>query len=380
MNQNFSYWENQTFFNRIDVCIVGSGIVGLFTALEIKRKRPDFKVVVLERGFLPDGASTKNAGFCCFGSLSELLDDLNRFTIEESVELVKMRFEGLKKLRKELGDEAIGYDACGGFELFSENDREIFDKCADNIGKYNRLFKEAIGEEVYKIDNDAGSRNQLSSNIKYVIINKYEGSIDTGKMISALLKLVQLNDIIILNNIEIKDYLDNGNEVVLKTGKIDLKTKKVIFTTNGFAKQLLPELDVVPARAQVLVTSPIEGLKLKGTFHYDRGYNYFRNIDGRVLLGGGRNLDFETETTTEMSTTRLIQDYLENMLRDLIIPDKKFTIDYRWSGIMGVGSIKKPIIKMVKPNVYVAVRMGGMGVAIGSKVGELAAEMVNKDC
>jgi glycine/D-amino acid oxidase-like deaminating enzyme len=48
-----------------------------------------------------------------------------------------------------------------------------------------------------------------------------------------------------------------------------------------------------PARAQVLITKPIDSLKIKGTFHMDRGYYYFRNIDNRVLIGGGRNLDLK---------------------------------------------------------------------------------------
>ena len=48
-----------------------------------------------------------------------------------------------------------------------------------------------------------------------------------------------------------------------------------------------------------------------------------------------------------------------------------------WSGILGIGDQKKPIIERVSPNVVVAVRMGGMGVAIGSLVGEEAAALVD---
>ena len=54
-----------------------------------------------------------------------------------------------------------------------------------------------------------------------------------------------------------------------------------------------------PARAQVLITKPIKNLQIKGTFHLDKGYYYFRNIDNRILFGGGRNLDFKTEETSE---------------------------------------------------------------------------------
>src|SRR6185312_8405304 len=75
---SFSYWERTAFVDHADVIIIGSGIVGLSAALHLKRQRPDLKVTVLERGFLPSGASTKNAGFACFGSLSEQLSYLKR--------------------------------------------------------------------------------------------------------------------------------------------------------------------------------------------------------------------------------------------------------------------------------------------------------------
>ncbi len=58
-------------------------------------------------------------------------------------------------------------------------------------------------------------------------------------------------------------------------------------------------------------------------------------------MGGGRNLDFKTEETIELNQTALIQNKLESLLKTIILPDIPFEIDYRWSGIMGVGNQKK---------------------------------------
>lgn len=379
MKQNFSYWERKIFFEDVDITIVGAGIVGLFTALEIKRLHPNLKVIVLERGVFPNGASTKNAGFSCFGSLSELLDDLNHFSFKESIELVKLRVDGLNKLRQTLGDENIGYHPCGGFELFTEKENLIFEKCANKIEEYNKILENIVGKETYEITNKEINNFGFSPMVKNIIKNKYEGSIDTGKLYVALNKLVNSRGIYCINNFNLNEYYQNENGVEIKSDLISFSTKKIVFTTNGFTPQLLPHLDVKPARAQVLVTSKIPNLKLNGTFHHNQGYNYFRNIDGRILLGGGRNLNFEGETNSEMEITNEIQNYLETLLKEVILPNQEFTIDYRWSGIMGVGAIKKPIIEKIDENIYCAVRMGGMGVAIGSKIGELAAEMVSKD-
>ena len=60
----FSYWEQQSFTS-YDYVIIGSGIVGLSTAIELKEKFPGATVLILERGLLPTGASSRNAGFAC---------------------------------------------------------------------------------------------------------------------------------------------------------------------------------------------------------------------------------------------------------------------------------------------------------------------------
>ena len=146
--------------------------------------------------------------------------------------------------------------------------------------------------------------------------------------------------------------------------------------TNGFARQLLPQLQVEPARNQVLITQPIDNLSVKGCFHYDRGYFYFRNIDNRILLGGGRNLAKEAEATAAFGLTTFIQDALVKLLETVILPQQNVQVAQFWSGIMGVADVKKPIVQNTSENVTVSVRMGGMGVAIGSLVGEEGAEKV----
>ncbi len=72
---NLSYWEHKTWLSNIDYTIIGSGIVGLSCALQLRKNHPKSKVLVLEKGVPPQGASTKNAGFACFGNISEILAD-----------------------------------------------------------------------------------------------------------------------------------------------------------------------------------------------------------------------------------------------------------------------------------------------------------------
>jgi glycine/D-amino acid oxidase-like deaminating enzyme len=127
---------------------------------------------------------------------------------------------------------------------------------------------------------------------------------------------------------------------------------------------LSPNAEVYAARGQIIVTSPIEGLKMKGTFHYDEGFYYFRNVNNRVLLGGARNKAFESETTTELSTSPAIQNELERFLVTHLLHGKRFTIDYRWSGIMSFTKDKQPVIDKISKRVTAMIACNGMGVAL----------------
>ncbi len=369
---NFSYWELKNWFTAVDYTIVGSGIVGLHCALTLREKYPESKILVLEKGILPQGASTKNAGFACFGSISEILDDLKSHSEEEVIQLIQKRWEGLQLLRKNLSDEAIDFKPYGGYELFLKEDESNYIECLQKMPFINEVLKPIFRNEVFTKEVD---RFDFKGIQEYLIFNPFEAQIDTGKMMDALLKKAIANNILILNQVEVIAFQDKTNTVEVAFNDFKFTTNKLLFATNGFAGQITNN-QVKPARAQVLITEPILNLDIKGTFHLDKGYYYFRNIDDRILLGGGRNLDFEGETTTELGQTELIQNRLEELLKEVILPNTDFKIAHRWSGIMGLGSSKNPIVEQLSENVYCGVRLGGMGVAIGSLIGQELADLV----
>ncbi|WP_418604594.1 NAD(P)/FAD-dependent oxidoreductase [Hwangdonia sp.] len=369
---NLSYWEIKSWLTHVDFTIVGSGIVGLNCALQLKRRFPKAHILVLEKGILPQGASTKNAGFACFGSLSEILDDLKSHSEEAVVNLVKKRANGLKLLRHTLGDANIDYQQLGGFELFTETDSDLFEDCLSKKEHINKLLKPVFNQEVFSLKGNSFNFKNIQGQY---IFNAFEGQIDTGKMMDSLMHLVLKSGVKILNNIKVEAFSEGTHSVKIKTNLFEFSSTKLLIATNGFASELINE-KVKPARAQVLITKPIKNLHIKGTFHLDKGYYYFRNIDDRILLGGGRNLDFKAEETTELKQTELVQNKLEMLLKTTILPEIPFEVDHRWSGIMGVGNQKKAIVKQLGNNVFCGVRLGGMGVAIGSVIGKELADLI----
>jgi glycine/D-amino acid oxidase-like deaminating enzyme len=374
---HFSYWEIERHFSNIDLLVVGSGIVGLTTAIFCKQRQPEMRITVLERGGLPSGASTKNAGFACFGSLSELLADLRLQPTEAVFGRTIERIIGLQTLRSLLGDKAIGFESCGGFELFTNEQDKLFISCVELLREANKWLSEHIGtSRTYDVKNDAIADFGFRG-VNRVIVNHGEGAIDTGRMMEALVMKARETGVNILTGMGIQTLDDYGTgvQVILDNGHT-VRCGRVHVATNGFARQLIPELDVNPARAQVLITAPIAGLRVRGTFHLEEGYYYFRNVGNRLLLGGGRNLDFETETTSETGLTPKIQGRLQQLLNEVILPGTDCPIAHRWSGVMGVGGTKDVITKRVSERISCSVRMGGMGVALGTLVGKKSAELI----
>lgn len=372
-----SYWEQNTFFDGIDVLIVGSGIVGLNAAITLKEKEPRLKVVILERGTLPTGASTRNAGFACFGSMTELLDDRNENGEAAMLQLVAKRWKGLMRLRERVGDEGLDYQEYGGYELFKPSEEKRLEYCLDEIAHLNQQLQEITGQKaIFTIQN-----KQLSTfgfdKVKALLHNSAEGQIDTGKMMRALLQLAHEKGVLIYNGCEVEEIKEEGSRAVaLCKNGWRIAAAKIIICNNGFAQNLLPDLNVQPARNQVLITKAIPNLKIKGCFHYHSGYFYFRNVGNRILLGGGRHLAKEEETTTVFQQTEKIQTALLDLLNNIILPNQNIAIEQWWSGILGIGISKEPIVRSISPSIYAAVRLGGMGVAIGSLIGEEAAQLV----
>ncbi len=373
-----SYWEYESFFKNIDIAVIGSGIVGLNAAIRLKELQPDLRVAIIERSFLPYGASTRNAGFACLGSLSELLDDLEQSSEDEVLALVERRWRGLQRLRERVGDVNLRYEELGGMEIFKNEEHDIVQKCLDAMPYFNEAVGKLIGKtNIYEKLNKNQTEIFGFQGVATIIKNNAEGQIHTGEMMRTLLILAHAKNILFLNGLKITSLKDETDAVVLTSEEgWHFSVRKVLVCTNGFAKQLFPDISVEAARNQVVITKPIQGLKVKGCFHYDRGYFYFRNIDDRILMGGGRNLDYFTENTDQFGVTDTIQNAINDLLKTLILPNQVFEIDRTWSGIMGLGAVKKPIVEMFSPNVGVAVRMGGMGVAIGSLVGEEGAELI----
>lgn len=366
-----SIWELETFYRKRDIVIIGAGFSGLWAAISIKERYPGKSVLVIERNAVPLGASTRNAGFACFGSLTEVIADAQKMGWEKTLELVEMRFEGLRKIRQYFKNDGIDFELTGGYEILN-NDEPL-----QQLDLVNEKLKTITGlEKTYVLNQQKITEFGLGKS-EFLIENPCEGSLHSGKLLQKLLEKCHELKVEFLFGTEVERIDENTDEAEIHlSGNLSVKADKMIYCTNAFSSKLLEKEEIIPARGQILLTEPIDGLKLKGTFHYDEGFYYFRNLGNRILLGGGRNQDFTTEETTAFGTTEFLQNHLEKFLEEVILPSQQVKIALRWSGIMAMGSEKTPIVKQLSERQYCAVRLSGMGVALAPKIGEMVGNMV----
>ncbi|MBK8620323.1 MAG: FAD-binding oxidoreductase [Saprospiraceae bacterium] len=365
-----SFWEKEFIQEKFDVTILGAGITGTSTALSLVEKYPELKVCVIDRAPVSLGASTKNAGFACFGSPTELIHDISVMGEQKTADIVKMRWLGLKKLLSRVPEEKMFYQQNGGYEVFDHGDSS-FAMVEKKLEYLNQFLAETIGaQHVFSLENNT----IWSSFYQKMIFNPFEGSLQPAYMMSFLQSLARQKGVVFKTGVSVKEVIPEQKLLISEEG-FSIPFQKLCITTNGFTKTLFPEVNVFPARNQVLITRELADLPFSGCFHYQEGYYYYRNVGNRILLGGARNTDIQNESTDQFGNTLKIQHELMRFLERLY-PGASENIEMWWSGILGIGNVKEPILSWKDEDIILGVRLGGMGVAIGSFLGDkLAGEI-----
>ena len=366
INAGKSFWESELYNREFDLIVIGAGLTGQSIAHFFKKNSPQKRVLVVDRGFFPIGASTRNAGFACFGSVTEHMADM---AIEEEaniIDRIRRRINGLQLLRQTLGDQNIDYREPGAFEIFT--DPAIYKQALDHLDICNRWLREAAGLE--------GVYQKTEHNGFPAISIKHEGCLHPGKMMRTLYEKNLELGVEFRWQSQVQKIDKEKGEVLLENG-IQLKGNQLAVATNSFTSSLLDDVEIKPGRGFVFVTRPIDNLSWNGTYHYDGGYYYFRGAgDNRFLLGGARSLDIDVETTTDFGTNEKIRNHLISFANDVLRLPKGWEIDTEWSGIMGFTNTKSPILKRLTDRTIVVAGLSGMGVALGMQLGKEAAGLV----
>jgi gamma-glutamylputrescine oxidase len=366
-----------------ETVIVGGGLFGLSVGCQILESRRSENVCILERGIFPSGASTKNAGFGCFSSFTEFLKEVELFGIEKAVAILRDRVKGLQLLYKRVGNKTDIIRFSGSYEVIKEAQLPLL----AHLGRVNSALREIFNEDVYVIDNSKIQEFGLNTDVvKALVFKKYEWQINSGKLVKALVNKFTVMGGRYLTGTDVKSYqrTPSGSIDVFvrnpasETNDFLFTTTKLIFCTNSFISQIQKDSEVFPVREEVMITKPIPNLKIHTNLEVDEGLYYLRPVEGRLLIGGGADLNAKSDQNFEFKNTDSAKTNLIRSLKELI-PSLDFEVDYFWSGIQGFSKDKTRFkILKLSENVYSVFGCAGLGVSIASIAAERTFDLVFK--
>lgn len=144
------------------------------------------------------------------------------------------------------------------------------------------------------------------------------------------------------------------------------RARTLVLATNAFTPRLLPHLSpiIAPRRGQVLATAPLGTPVTTRPVYAHWGYQYWRQTpDGRLVMGGWRDTDFDAESTDSTETTDRIQSAIEAGLRQLV--PGGVAIEYRWAGTMGFARDGRPLVGWLDAAHHLAIVGGFTGHGLG---------------
>lgn len=354
-----------------DLCIVGAGYTGLWTALLAKEQNPEREVILLEQRETGAGASGRNGGFCSYSLTHGFMNGYNRFKDEMAI-IERMGRENLDGIEVTIKKYGIECD----FEFNGEL------RVAIEAWQMESMIKEAdlrnsFGDNVELLD-----QNQIQARVKSPL---YKGAlwdpdgtalVDPARLVWGLERVCIKLGVKIFENTHV-EWLERTNSgMIVHTPYGSVYAQKVALATNVF-KSLVRRAHkyVVPVYDFQLVTEPLtreqldsigwkgrEGLSDAGNqFHYYRmtkdneilwgGYDAIYNFRGKVRQ------EYESDAQTY---AHLAKAFLETFPQ---LKGVKFT--HGWGGAIDTCSRFSPFWGMAYRG-RVAYVMGYTGLGVAS--------------
>lgn len=351
-----SYWElaatphaqPQSLPANVDVLIVGAGFMGCWLALFLQRRNPALRVLVLERDSIGYGASTRNAGFLTTGQITEMFEDARESGLDAVLGMFARRRAGLALVRQEFPQLEV--DACGSTD---------FDPVTDEKREFARGVNAALGETMF-VERPVNLGGHPSTGF----FQARDAGVHPMKLLDQIRNRCAQDTFAF--GVPVR-RIGGGSALCEANGRPhEIRYSRAFVCTNGLASDLESASPVAPGRGQVIVTSPVTTPTDRTLGYLNAGYDYFRFVDGRLLIGGGRNRFRDQETTGEIATTGELLGHLRATAARVLGHDR-FSVDYHWAGIMGFiggkhlgGSPRRPIDETTEA----VAGFGGMGVAL----------------
>jgi gamma-glutamylputrescine oxidase len=337
---------------RADVAIVGAGVTGCSAALRLAEA--GLRVRVHDARVIAEGASGRNGGFALGGGAARYDVARETYGAKEAAAYWHWTREALDRMADLAGD---ALRRTGSYRLAAdEEEREGI-----------RLEYEALREDGFEAEWLEDVPGGAAGRFHGAISHPGDGSVQPARFVRRLAARAAAA------GAELREH-DPVEDVDA------LDADRVLVATDGYGHGLVAELaDLVwPTRGQVVVSEPLDRVLYDRPHYARQGFDYWQQLpDGRLLLGGFRDVSILDELTDVEETTPAIQASLESFLHELA--GGEVGVTHRWAGIFGLTQDLLPLVGPVPGRdgrLWVAGGYSGHGNVLGFACGELVADAI----
>jgi glycine/D-amino acid oxidase-like deaminating enzyme len=341
----------------VDVAIVGGGVTGCAAALRLAEG--GLRVRLHEARGIAEGASGRNGGFALRGGAARYDVARETYGAERAAAYWRWTEEALERLAGLAGD---ALRRPGSYRLAADDEEREGIRL-----EFEALQEDGIAAEWLEADEIPGA---AAGKFHGAISHPGDGSIQPARFVRRLAALAAEAGVDIREHDPVED--------------VDaLEAHRVLVATDGYGHGLVSELaDLIwPTRGQVIGSAPLDRVLYDRPHYARQGFDYWQQLpDGRVLLGGFRDVSIMDELTDVEETTPTIQKSLESFLFELVGGEVEIT--HRWAGIFGLTQDMLPLVGPVPGRdgrVWVAGGYSGHGNVLGFACGQLVADALLGD-
>jgi gamma-glutamylputrescine oxidase len=352
----------------IDVCVIGGGLAGLWTARALQKRHKS--VVLIERQRIAHDASGRNGGFVSAGFNQGMSAIIGRVGLEHARSLYRLSRMGVDIVREEIELGFPGVKVAGGYlRVAVDDDSERMKRKADwharkldhdlEYWETGRVREVLRTEQYFQALNEPGAFHIHPLNLAIALAEEFERQ--GGKIYEETPALSADID---------------GVRKVVTTPRGKVRAEHVVFCTNALPGKAFPELarTVIPVAAYAGVTRPL-GEKLSRAIRFAgciqderRAFNYYRLIGDRLMWGAGVSVNLKQPAGLD----RFLSERVSAIYPQLAGVGMEST----WSGVMGFSIHRMPQIGMLRPGAWIASAFGGQGLNTTAMAGELIASAI----
>ncbi|WP_386698129.1 NAD(P)/FAD-dependent oxidoreductase [Lonepinella sp. MS14436] len=358
-----------------DICVIGAGLCGLSTALELAEQGK--KVIVLDGARIGFGASGRSGGQAINGFEDGIDEYIEQFGFEQAKSLWEMSLEAIDIIDERVQKYQIQCDWKKGYATLALNQRRM-----DDLIAIEKASREAFGYAYMQLWDKTKLQQHLGSDI-YVggLFDSNSGHLHPLNYCLGLAKACLELGVQIFEQSPVLDMQTQGNQVVLTTDKAQVSAQHVVLATNAYIANLPKSIHhgtarkILPVESFIIATEPLDqatadSLINNGMSVCDNNLllDYYRlSADNRLLFGSDSS-----------SNKDMVQVMRKNMLK--VFPQlEQVKIDYGWGGPIDMTLNSQPYFGRIAPNIYFAHGYSGHGIALTGLAGRIIAESILGD-